>query len=361
MKNFKTLLTSLVLVLTLILSSGTLFAETTYRGIDVSAWQGSIDFQAVKDSGVEVVYIRAGYGYNEDSYFEQNYEGARAAGLLIGFYHYTTPSSQSDAVNQAHYFYDLIKDKKMDYPPAMDYESFSGASNAQINAMGMAYIETLAQLTGVTPTIYSDDSNIANLWYASFSKYPLWAAEYGVSAPRTLGNWNDWMGFQYSESGSEPGMGGNSVDLDFFKADGRISSEDFERPAEAPKPVSTYHTVYTTYLIQKGDNIFEIARSQGATVQQVIQANNLKTPWLLIYGKTLKIPHWVKKTATETTAKTRTVYTDYIVQAGNTLDQIADSNNVTVSQLIQTNHITNPNLLEIGQVIRIPHQVPVTK
>lgn len=351
MKHLFSFFASIVVIFSLIFSPS-LLAETTFRGIDVSAWQGTIDFEAVKNSGVEVVYIRAAYGYNEDSYFEQNYQNAKRAGLLVGFYHYITPSSRSDAENQARYFHNLIKGKTMDYPPAMDFESFPNVSNAEINAIATAYIETLESLVGVTPTVYSDDSNVANLWNASFSRYPLWVAEYGVSTPRTLGNWNTWMGFQYSESGSEPGMNGSSVDLDYFKASGRIASHQ----VTPTPPVSTYHLVYTTYIIQKGDTIFTIARSQGATVQQVIQANNLTNPSLLYAGHTLRIPHWVKKPA----ATYRTVYTDYVVQAGDTLSQIAYRHGATLDQLIRANRLSNPNLIYVGQVLRIPHWTKVS-
>lgn len=357
MKRFTSLFTTLTLIFAFILNPALVFADTLLNGLDVSAWQGSIDFEAVKNSGVEVVYIRAAYGYNEDSYFEQNYQGAKDAGLLVGFYHYITPSSVSDAENQAQYFYNLIRNKSMDYPPAMDFESFPDVSNYEINTIAASYIETLENLVGVIPAIYSDDSNISNLWSANFAKYPLWVAEYGVNSPQTLGNWNSWMGFQYSESGSNPGMSGNSVDLDYFWESGRISNNSNTHPSQ---PVSNYHLVYTTYRIQWGDNIFTIAKSQGATVQQIIKANNLKNPSLLIAGHTLRIPHWVKKSDTSSNGTYQTTYTTYVVQAGNTLSQIAYNHGATLEQLIRANNISNPNLIYVGQVLRIPHWTKVS-
>lgn len=64
---------------------------TTYHGIDVSEWQGSISYESVKNSGIEVVYIRTSEGFNyTDPYFLKNYNGAKQYGLKVGFYHYLT-------------------------------------------------------------------------------------------------------------------------------------------------------------------------------------------------------------------------------------------------------------------------------
>lgn len=74
------------------------------RGIDVSMWQGDIDFEEVAESGMDTVYIRSGLGSDyTDPYFEQNYERARAAGLNVGFYHYVTARTVSQAEYQAHF------------------------------------------------------------------------------------------------------------------------------------------------------------------------------------------------------------------------------------------------------------------
>ena len=80
-----------------------------YRGIDVSEWQGDIDFARVKEAGIEVVYIRAGQGFSyEDAQFERNYEQARRYGFKIGVYHYMTARSVEDARLQARFFVSLI-------------------------------------------------------------------------------------------------------------------------------------------------------------------------------------------------------------------------------------------------------------
>ena len=71
-----------------------------YRGIDISEFQGEIDFEEVRRSGIEAVYIRVGAGEYTDEYFAENYERAKAAGLKIGFYHYVTARSVDEGRRQ---------------------------------------------------------------------------------------------------------------------------------------------------------------------------------------------------------------------------------------------------------------------
>lgn len=69
-------------------------AEPRYQGIDVSNWQGYIDYRQVKESGIEVVYIKSSQGSNiKDAYFDMNYENAKANGLKVGFYHFLTATN----------------------------------------------------------------------------------------------------------------------------------------------------------------------------------------------------------------------------------------------------------------------------
>ena len=71
-----------------------------YRGIDISEFQGEIDFEEVRRSGIEAVYIRVGAGEYTDEYFAENYERAKAAGLKIGFYHYVIPRSVEEGAGR---------------------------------------------------------------------------------------------------------------------------------------------------------------------------------------------------------------------------------------------------------------------
>ena len=119
-----------------------------YKGIDVSEWQGNIDFAKVKEAGKEIVYIRAGQGFSyKDAKFERNYEQAKKNGLKIGVYHYVTARSVEDAKIQAKFFASLISNKQIDCKLAMDFESFGNLNSNQINEIALAYMRELENLT----------------------------------------------------------------------------------------------------------------------------------------------------------------------------------------------------------------------
>ena len=125
------------------------------NGIDISDWQGDIDFNAVKESGIDIVYIKAGQGGYEDQLLESNYNKAKAAGLNIGFYYYLTATNTEQAKAQANNFAEILQGKDTDSLPAMDFESFGSLSQQEINEIAITFMETLAQATGKTPIIYS--------------------------------------------------------------------------------------------------------------------------------------------------------------------------------------------------------------
>ena len=98
-----------------------------FDGIDVSSYQGTIDFNRVKASGIDVVYIKAGEGGQiTDPYFKQNYLKASRAGLIFGAYYYVTAKNTSEAKAQANDFFNLIRATSFNARPAMDFEDFSG-------------------------------------------------------------------------------------------------------------------------------------------------------------------------------------------------------------------------------------------
>lgn len=264
---------------------GTVFAlppaeKNTIRGIDVSIYQGDIDFSAVKKSGIGAVYIRAGAGNSyTDGKLEDNYRKAKAAGLKIGFYYYVTAMNEEEAVSQAEKFAELIKGKNYEMRPAMDYESFSGLGRETVNNIGIAFLKETERLTGVRPAVYSDSYRTRNLWDARFGKYPLWVADYdGGENPPDSPIWRAWAGFQYSDRGRIDGIA-DYVDLDYFTAEIMLSGKTPERPEKG---------VY--YTVKRGDTLWDIARKTGSTVEKIVAANNIKNPDLIYAGEVFLIP-----------------------------------------------------------------------
>ncbi len=83
-----------------------------YQGLDVSNWQGYIDYRRVKESGIEVVYIKSSQGSNiKDAYFDINYENAKANGLKVGFYHFLTATNTQEAEQEDRFFASVISRK----------------------------------------------------------------------------------------------------------------------------------------------------------------------------------------------------------------------------------------------------------
>ncbi len=224
------------------------------HGIDVSDWQGSIDYAQVKNAGVEVVYIKASQGNSiVDAYFRTNYDNAKANGLKVGLYHFLTARSVEEAQQQAEYFSSVISGTSPDCKLAMDFEVFGNLSVDEINAISLAFLQKVQSLTGKEVIIYSDASNASNTFGPGLaSTYPLWVAQYGVSQPNT-GNWNQYEGFQYSDTGTIPGIRGYT-DLDTFTEGIFLGATD-----TISTPENTKNQI-TTYTVQASDTLSEIAQ-----------------------------------------------------------------------------------------------------
>lgn len=193
-------------------------------GIDVSRYQGEIDWQKVKDAGVEFVIIRVGLrGYGkkgvmvEDANAQKNYQGAKAAGLKVGAYFFSQATSVSEAVEEANYILELTKDWSLDMPLvcdweclAEDYRTFGMDARAITNCI-KAFCDTISA-AGKQPMIYCNLSQSPKeLFYEELTEYPFWFALY-EDAPKFPCSAAMW---QYTNEGSVPGIKGN-VDINLF-------------------------------------------------------------------------------------------------------------------------------------------------
>lgn len=190
------------------------------KGIDISTWQGaSVDFEALKSSGVEFVIIRAGYGQytsQKDKQFENNYAKAKAAGMPVGAYWYSYATSTAGARREAQACLEVIKDKQFEYPIYFDLEdpSQSGLSKTVKSNMVVAFCEVLEE-AGYFAGLYANLNWLNNyLDYDKISHYTIWLAQWS-SNPTYKNPFDMW---QYTSDGSVSGVSGR-VDMNICYKD----------------------------------------------------------------------------------------------------------------------------------------------
>ena len=199
-------------------SDGSMVTGSGTMGIDVSKWNGNIDWKAVKNSGVSYVIIRCGYRGSsagsliQDSKYKQNIEGAIDAGLKVGVYFFTQAIDKAEAMEEASMVLDLVKKYKISYPIFLDVEASGGRadklSKAERTEICKTFCETI-QKYGYTAGIYANKTWLTNKMDASaLSKYKIWLAQY-AEKPTYTGTYHMW---QYKDTGKVSGISGN-VDL----------------------------------------------------------------------------------------------------------------------------------------------------
>ena len=201
----------------------TLNSGNAIKGIDVSEWQGNIDWQQVKDSGVEYVIIRVGgRGTSEGALYgdercQEYYEGATAAGLKVGAYIFAQSITVEEAIEEADYVLNAVKDWDVQMPLVYDWEyvdQYARTGNMDsrtLTDMAKAFCDRILE-AGYEPMIYfgrSQSVDLLNL--EELVDYPFWLAMYTtiMDYPYKVDMW------QYTDTGSVPGISGN-VDLNLW-------------------------------------------------------------------------------------------------------------------------------------------------
>lgn len=193
------------------------------QGVDVSAHQKEIDWQQVAASGIDFAMIRVGYrGYGtegiikEDEYARANLEGAVAAGLEVGVYFFSQATTVWEAMEEAEFVLEIIKDYDVTWPVVFDWEFVSssqaprteGMSGRQLTLMAGAFCERVEQ-AGHTPAIYfNQDTGYLFLELDVLSDWPFWLAAYNAK-PGFFYHFDMW---QYTDKGNVPGIS-RTVDL----------------------------------------------------------------------------------------------------------------------------------------------------
>ena len=195
-------------------------SKTGVLGIDVSKWQKEIDWDKVKNEGVDFAIIRCGYRGSvtgslvEDPYFEQNIKGARAAGIKVGVYFFTQAVNEVEAVEEASMVISLVRDYELQYPVFIDTEGAGG--NGRADSLNVEERTAVCEAFCTTVKNASLEAGVyaSRNWYnnkltaSTLESYAIWLAEYR-SVPLYQGYYQMW---QYTSKGKINGINGN-VDL----------------------------------------------------------------------------------------------------------------------------------------------------
>ena len=190
------------------------------KGIDVSHWNGCIDFDKVKASGVEFVIIKAGgsdKGFYTDSRFRENYEKAKAAGLFVGAYYFAGKKFRGveAGMADAQRFIDILKGLKFEYPVFIDIEAQENRYKEEITDAAVAFCQEMEKAGYFVGIYASDISGFKDkLHHDRIKDYAHWVARYGKE-PEICKEYGIW---QYSSKGSVTGISG-SVDMDISTVD----------------------------------------------------------------------------------------------------------------------------------------------
>ncbi len=197
-------------------------ADAQLHGIDVSSYQGNVNWTAVRDAGNSFAFTKATEGTTyTNPYFRSSWAGIHSVGMVRGAYHYGHPGS--DPVAQAKYFVNAVRAAggytgSSSLQLVLDIETTDGiTSSSQLWSWVQSFMAEIHALTGRPGIIYTSpyfwEHTLGNP--TNNLNCPLWIANYGVSSPAVPPAWSTWSFWQYTSTGSCPGVAGY-CDLNYF-------------------------------------------------------------------------------------------------------------------------------------------------
>ena len=185
----------------------TICANTTVEGVDVSRWDGTVDWAAVRSAGIAFAIARVSDGLAyPDSSFDANWAAIKAHGMVRGSYQYFEPAQ--DPIAQANLVLQRVGALGPgDLPPALDIETMGGLTSAAVAASMAQWIERIRFATGRRPIVYTSPAFWSALGNANVAA-DLWVANWAVTCPSVPGPFASWKLWQYSATGSVSGIAG---------------------------------------------------------------------------------------------------------------------------------------------------------
>ena len=323
-------------------------------GIDISHWQKGLDLSKIF---ADFVIVKATEGINfVDSQCDNFYQQAKSLGKLLGFYHFARP--QNDAVKEANFFYENTKNYFGEAIPFLDWE----AENLWDVQWVKRFLDEIYRLTGIKPLLYTSTyvTKAYNWTPVVDSGYRLWVAQYRDMKPDynydmsnagskpTVKYWKSPTLWQWTSMGRLDGYSSN-LDCDVFYGNksgwqalvGKVSDNNFNITTD-----------------DDGMLVVEKKKTPEEIADDIIAGTN---GWKGVYGEerytklsTLGYdPKEVQSIVNQKINAKRASSSYYTVKYGDTLTSIAKKYKTTVAKLVSLNNIKNPNIIKIGQKIRV--------
>lgn len=352
------------------------------KGIDVSSYQGLIDWTKVKQAGYQFAIIRLGIGDNiasqDDQQLQNNIRGCQENGIPYGFYlvSYAKRTTGNESVeSEIEHTKRLIQGTK---PFAIFYDMEIAETielgRDTLTTFAIQYCDYFRNL-GYNIGVYANKNwftNCLNYNLLKSNGYKIWLAHYGVNQPGL--ECDIW---QYTPQGIVLGITANTTDLNIMYDDMLNENIETTNPLKSVTQIAqeviagkwgngedrknkltvsgyNYDKVQakvnellknsslneTTYTVRLGDTLSNIASKYGTTYQNLAKYNSISNPNIIKVGQIIKIPitNSIKY---------------YTIQKGDTLSSIAKKYNTTVNQLVSWNNIKNANLIYAGKKIRV--------
>jgi LysM repeat protein len=343
-------------------------------GIDISVFQKGINLAKAKNEGVKFAIIRAGYTGSsngvskaKDTQFETHYKNAKANGLGVGAYWFSRATTYENGKLEAEYMYNnCLKGKKFEYPICIDVEDSKYQSKASKKQVANAikgfceYLESKGYYVGIYANVNWFKNKIDT---ASLNRYDKWVACWSKTRPSfpECGMWQ--FGGETNKIRSNK-IAGMVCDQNYaFKDYANIikkaglngfTKETTNTSSEVKKPENTANTSsnvsnYKTHKVVKGETLSGIAKKYGTTYQELAKYNGISNPNIINVGQVIKIPNTSKVT---TAPKVVT----YIVKSGDTLSSIAKKYKTTWQKIYNDNKSvigSNPDVIKVGQKLVI--------
>lgn len=337
-----------------------------YKGPDISAWQGDIDIKTLANQ-VDFFIFRAYAGSSKDKKVDRNIKLAIESGKPYGLYIYSYALNVAQAKEEAQRMVNLANSYSI--KPTflcIDMEDADGYKRKY----GMPSNQTLKDICTTEGEIFENAGYYAMVYASSswfknqlsgLTRFDKWVAHWPVSGGKQKGNATSPDGenanncgiWQFTSEGTLNGYNGR-LDMNYAYKDFVLNKSENTSSAPIPEETKPSNNTSSTYVVKSGDCLSTIGSKLGVEWKNIANANNISSPYTIYVGQVLTIPETTNSNHSSSNTSTNSSEVVYIVKSGDTLSDIASKYGTTYQKLAEYNGISNPNIINVGQKIKIP-------